>query len=91
MEGQGVEALQEQWLRDNIQPHFARKLIKAVTQIAQHVLARDGNPDHAFPHLAGSHLTQVRPRPLIHPGRYLAGPLPPAREFGAWNERFMRD
>ncbi len=59
MEGQGVEEAQQQWLRENMQPHFARKSIKTVTQIAQHVLASDGNPAHAFPQLAGSHLTKV--------------------------------
>lgn len=59
VDAEGSQKAQEAWLKENLQPHFARKLLRMVSKISKLVLAGDGNPEHAFPQLAGSHLSAV--------------------------------
>lgn len=41
-----------------IDPRPAHPSVPQVKHMALHIGAADGQPDHAFPHLAGSHLTE---------------------------------
>ena len=50
---------QTEWLLKNMQPHFLRKLLHIVGQIEKQVLPTSDDPSHAFPRLAGSHLSEV--------------------------------
>ncbi|PRW20477.1 DNA polymerase epsilon catalytic subunit A [Chlorella sorokiniana] len=49
---------QEGWLKEALPRQFTEKLLKQVKHMALHIGAADGQPDHAFPHLAGSHLSE---------------------------------
>ena len=59
IDAEGSQKAQEAWLKENLQPHFARKLLRMVNKISKFVLPGSGNPEHAFPQLAGSHLSSV--------------------------------
>ena len=59
------QAAQTEWLLQNMQPHFLRKLLHIVGQIEKQVLPTSGDASHAFPRLAGSHLSEVSPPRLI--------------------------
>lgn len=59
LDAQSAQKEQQAWLKENLQTHFARKLIRMVDKIAKFVLPGDGKPEHAFPRLAGSHLSAV--------------------------------
>lgn len=59
LDAQSAQKEQQAWLKENLQTHFARKLLRMVDKIAKFVLAGDGKPEHAFPSLAGSHLSAV--------------------------------
>jgi hypothetical protein len=51
-----------------LHPHLVQ-----VKHMFSNMGSHDGNPDHAFPQLAGSHLSEVRPPPPCWPLR----PWPP--------------
>ena len=63
LQGDAVDSkttgFQAAWLRENLQPHFAGKLLHMVREIQKHVLPKNGKPEHAFPILAGSHLSEA--------------------------------
>lgn len=59
MDAVGAQKAQEAWLKENLQTHFARKLLRMVGKISKLVLPGDGNAEHAFPRLAGSYLSAV--------------------------------
>lgn len=54
-----LTASQTSWLKEAMPVAFTDKLLRTVKHISLHVGARDGRPDHEFPRLAGSHLTQA--------------------------------
>ena len=66
VDAESAQKAQEAWLKENLQPHFARKLLRMVGKIAKFVLAGDGNSEHAFPRLAGSHLSAVSTDKAAH-------------------------
>ena len=59
LDAESAQKEQQAWLKENLQSHFARKLLRMVDKIAKFVLPGDGKPEHAFPCLAGSHLSAV--------------------------------
>ena len=59
LDAQSAQKEQQGWLKENLQTHFARKLLRMVDKIAKFVLPGDGKSEHAFPRLAGSHLSAV--------------------------------
>ena len=58
-DARSAEAAQVTWLRENMQSHFTRKLLRIVRDIDKFIAPQDGDPSHAFPQLAGSHLSEV--------------------------------
>ncbi|KAL4450230.1 hypothetical protein ABPG77_010899 [Micractinium sp. CCAP 211/92] len=49
---------QAAWLKEALPRQFTEKLLKQVKHMELHIGAHDGQPDHAFPRLAGSHLSE---------------------------------
>lgn len=58
-DARGAADAQEAWLKQNMSAHFSRKLLGVVKRIEQHMGPRDSDPDHQFPRLAGSYLSEV--------------------------------
>jgi len=54
-----AEKAQLDWLKAAVPNHFTEKLLRQVRWILLKVGAHDGNPDHEFPKLPGSHLTEA--------------------------------
>ncbi len=59
-DGRGAQGAQEAWLRANMGPVFERGLLDTLRRILKSVGAHDSDPDHQFPRLAGSYLSEVR-------------------------------
>jgi hypothetical protein len=57
-----VLLLQLDYLRENLTGRWGDKVMTRVSGILRHVPAGSSHPDCLFPQLAGSHLSQVRPR-----------------------------
>ena len=55
---QAAEA-QTNWLKSALPAYFTEKLLRQVTWISLKVGAHDGNEDHSFPKLSGSHLSNA--------------------------------
>jgi hypothetical protein len=82
-DARGAADAQEAWLKANMAPWFARKLLRVVKRIEQQVAPHDSDPTHQFPRLAGSYLSEVRAAEASHapnPMPKLATPplIPPA-------------
>ena len=60
LDARQAEAAQVQWLQEHIRKHFTPKLLQMTRDIARVVAPAGGDPSHAFPQLAGSHLSTVR-------------------------------
>lgn len=58
-DARGAADAQAAWLRAHMGPHFGRRLLGVVRNIQRFMGAHDGRPDHQFPRLAGSHLSEV--------------------------------
>lgn len=51
--------MQVAWLKANMSSLFSRKLLRLTRDIAKQVTTHTGKEEHRFPHLAGSHLSEV--------------------------------
>lgn len=60
LDARQAEALQTTWLQDHVRQYFTPKLLQMARDIGRLVASTDGDPTHAFPQLAGSHLSEVR-------------------------------
>lgn len=61
LDARQAEALQATWLQDHVRQYFTPKLLQMARDIGRLVASTDGDPTHAFPQLAGSHLSEVCP------------------------------
>ena len=59
LDSRQAEALQATWLQEHVRGYFTPKLLQMTRDIGALVAAGDGDPTHAFPQLAGSHLSEV--------------------------------
>ena len=59
LDAREAEAAQAAWLQERIAAHFTPKLLQMTRDIARLVNPGDGDPSHAFPQLAGSHLSEA--------------------------------
>ncbi|GAB4815178.1 hypothetical protein N2152v2_002224 [Parachlorella kessleri] len=50
---------QTSWLKGALSGYFAKKLLHQVKHMFTHLGSHDGNPNHSFPQLAGSHLLEA--------------------------------
>ena len=60
MDPRQAEALQTAWLQEHVRGTITPKLLQMTRDIGNQVAVGDGDPTHAFPRLAGSHLSGVR-------------------------------
>lgn len=65
-DARGAADAQEAWLKQNISAHFSRKLLGVVKRIEQQMGPHDSDPDHQFPRLAGSYLSEVCSRKALY-------------------------
>ncbi len=59
-DARGAAEVQAAWLAEHMGPHFGRRLLGVVRNIQRFMGAHDGRPQHQFPRLAGSHLSEAR-------------------------------
>lgn len=50
---------QTHYLQTTLMSRFSERLLKQVADVSRHMPQYSDRPEHAFPHLAGSHLTEV--------------------------------